>query len=566
MATRAGGARGKEGSREGREERCGRGGECEGRTEERKAAELCPRRAPGAREEPLLGSPGTSAAKGPRLGVSAAPVLERSGGVCAGGHPARGERYRRGDPCEGGRRQKPPVSAPASPERSGELRGAGPKRGGGPAADICCGEKPRRRRRGREGSGRAAMLRPGKCRRGGTWQSSQRVAFLGSAKGFCTAGARAFRGEADACSQRMGGSCPSSPRALVVSAARSRSRRRGDGAVPASPRPPLPPARAMCERGQRRNPPRPLPGALPTACGLYPFPARRGEKRGPGAAPLTAGRAAPRPGWMPSATRSGRGPGRAPAGPGEALLGPQDRARARRQPRTLPPGPSALPRSPLRDPPAAGAAWGAGSPSRIRDLGGDPLLCRPGPGREAEGRSPRCPPPPRLKGLGNCGVRGPNGEGARQRIFAAGRSLAGGGEGGRAAGERRCCGPGNAVVGGPGSRRNALLFWVPPRAFAPPGPERFGAKQTRVPSGWGVPALLPLGPSSFPQRGAVPGGEAMGQSRPPPGLPSHLLGRCASGGSGETLLALSLVPFRQPAGSIRSRPGAGRSGARGQHR
>lgn len=96
---RAGGADRKEGLREGREKRCGRRGECEGRKEgRRRAAGLCPSRAPGAQghlqhslgsgcaEKPGLEDRGASAAKGPRLGASTARRWSRAGGVRAWGH------------------------------------------------------------------------------------------------------------------------------------------------------------------------------------------------------------------------------------------------------------------------------------------------------------------------------------------------------------------------------------------------------------------------------------------------------------------------------------------------
>lgn len=223
--------------------------------------------------------------------------------------PARGLRRRRGDPCEGGRRQQPWVSAPTSPERSGGLRGAGPKRGrvrqripaaGRSLAGAGEGGGAAGRRRC-SGSGGCAPA--GGCRRGdgGTGNSLQRVDFLGAATGFCTAGAGAFRGEADVCPRRAGrgggGVCPSSP---------SSSRRfRSVEPFPAERRrdnPDLP--FHLFGRGVSREekpPPHPLPGALPTASGLHPFPPRRprdDHRAGGKLVSLTAGSATARRGWM----------------------------------------------------------------------------------------------------------------------------------------------------------------------------------------------------------------------------------------------------------------------------
>lgn len=278
---RAGGAGRKEGSREGREERCGRRGECEGRTEgRRRAAGLCPRPGPGgsgrarrgcstawaqgARRDPAWGDPGTSAAKGLWLGVSAAPALERSGGVGAWGHLSRpvGSGCRRGDPCEGGRRRQPAVPAPASPERSGELGGVGPKRGEREvAADTCCGEMPRRCRGRWWGGGRVTMpgawgLPSGREGRGRTGKSLQRVAFLDAATAFAPLGPELF-GAKQMCVRRGWGEClPFFPVGPSVFMQR--------GAVPGGeaagqPRLPLPPARARCELGAAEKPPSPSP-------------------------------------------------------------------------------------------------------------------------------------------------------------------------------------------------------------------------------------------------------------------------------------------------------------------
>lgn len=157
------------------------------------------------------------------------------------------------------------------------------------------------------------------------------------------------------------------------------------------------------------------------------------------------------------------------------------------------------------------------------------------------------------------GLRGPNGGGGGSGYLLRGEASPGpgkvverlGGGDARAPGAVLRLGAAVGGMGGRGTRCNALISPVPPRAFAPPGPERFGAKQMCVLGGRGGGCLpfFPVELSAFPQRGAVPGGEAEGQPRP--SLPPARA-RCEP--SGEAPLALSLVPFRQPTGSIHFPP------------
>lgn len=133
------------------------------------------------------------------------------------GRGESGERCRWEGPCEGGPRQQPSVSAPASPERSGLLRGAGPKRGRRWQRIPAAGRSLAGARGGGGAAGRWRCLGPGRPRWGwglssaGRRESLQCVAFLGTATGFCTARARAFWGKADVCPRRGRGFCLYSP-------------------------------------------------------------------------------------------------------------------------------------------------------------------------------------------------------------------------------------------------------------------------------------------------------------------------------------------------------------------
>lgn len=158
------------------------------------------------------------------------------------------------------------------------------------------------------------------------------------------------------------------------------------------------------------------------------------------------------------------------------------------------------------------------------------------PAREDEGSSPGCPPPPRLKGLGDCGVRGPNGEECGSGYLLRGEASPGpgkvverlGGGDARAPGAVPRLGAAVGGMGGRGTRCNALISSVPPRAFAPPGPERFGAKQMCVLGGrGGGGGVCPSSPSSSRRFRSVEPFPAE-RRRDNPDLPFHLFGRGVS--------------------------------------
>lgn len=242
--------------------------------------------------------------------------------------PARGLRRRRGDPCEGGRRQQPWVSAPTSPERSGGLRGAGPKRGrvrqripaaGRSLAGAGEGGGAAGRRRC-SGSGGCAPA--GGCRRGdgGTGNSLQRVDFLGAATGFCTAGAGAFRGEADVCPRRAGGGGGGLPFFPVELSAFPQRGAVPGGEAEGQPRPSLPPVRARCEpRGEAPPSPSPwCPSDSLRAPSISPPPAQ-GRPQSRGQTSIANGGVSNRSSRLDAPCRapemrSGRRTGQAPAG------------------------------------------------------------------------------------------------------------------------------------------------------------------------------------------------------------------------------------------------------------
>lgn len=158
-------------------------------------------------------------------------------GVSVPGALGRGERCRWGDPCEGGPRQQPAVSTPASPERSGVLRG--PNGGGGGSGYLLPGEASLGPGElvGRRGGGgaRASGVRAGAggcLRRGG---ESRCKALLSSVppRAFVRPGPERFG--AKQMYARGGGSSLLPCRPLGVSAAGSRSRRRDSGTTPTSP-------------------------------------------------------------------------------------------------------------------------------------------------------------------------------------------------------------------------------------------------------------------------------------------------------------------------------------------